>query len=370
MPSLFHQEESGISKTWHQKYLLGAFIGYFTLFIFMTVTIHALSPQQHRHNEKTLSQVYQEIASKALRVKNWPDSTNADLLFQRGKNGEYLIPSFEEQEAPLGVTAIVDRNKDARRITQECDQIFASFVNDLVDAIAATDSKDPREKVVKHDVAEELEKYIWRVPEGTHHMTLAVFQENPSLLLDEAEKLKCQRVEEHVAMKVYQEISNYINNTDQVYSPRLKLDSLLLTGDGAMIAGFIDTSNLFEVMRTSLSGIAAAIIGDLTSRPKKLMHVTVGRVLALPQDLSPTQRQAVNSLVRQYNSDILPKKVTSMKNTMPQEASFALTELTMIRDIVWTLRKIKEYGTFHLHEPEDKGISALQHIRGAIDMFG
>ena len=302
----------------------------------------------------SLSQVYKEISSKALEIgEEWPDSTNADILFQRDDRGAYLIPSFPEQDAPLSVVAILDRNQDAHRIVKECDVIFASLVADLHAKLLSNAVEDPQDRNSIGDssrLGEELERYTWRMAEGTHHLTVAVFQEHPSLLLDKAGKARWHRVEESAAEAVYHHISSYQPTDINLSSPRLQLDSILLTRDGAMIAGFLDMTGTFQNIRYSCLEIASAVLGgDGTSRPKNLIHVTMGRILALPQDLNPAQRQAVASLVRQYNTKILPNRVARMQTSLPAGASFALTELTMIRDVVWTLRRIKEYGSWHLN---------------------
>jgi hypothetical protein len=99
--------------------------------------------------------------------------------------------------------------------------------------------------------------------------------------------------------------------------------------------------------------MAEAAIGQLTSRPKKLIHVTAGRVLTLPNGVTIEQRRAVTELARRYNNEVFPEKVKLLRESKPggQGASWSLTEITMIRDVVWTLRKIKEYGSWFLRPP-------------------
>jgi len=314
---------------------------------------------------ESLSKSYKEIAKTALVVENWPEGNS---IFFKDEDGVFTIPSFPEEDAPLAVVAMLDRNENARNILSECGKIFASFLSDLraalVGSAADYDSNENKtdaigsgtESFVGFDnttssLTAEIDRCIWRVPVGTHHITVAVFQEHPSILARESDKQKWRRVEEDVAEEVFSQVSSYQEeNSVVIGAPILHLESLLLTRDGALLAGFVDTSpsSSFQHLRTSALQIAASIVdGDLTSRPKNLIHVTLGRLLALPEDLSDAQRTEANSLVRRYNTEILPAQTSYLHESIqPQGATFELTELTMIRDIVWTLQKIREYGSW------------------------
>lgn len=336
--------------------------GSLTLLLLSTSVLNNVLPSTLRKtpaastSTTSLSQVYKEIGAKALDIgEAWPDSHVSNLLFQRDDKGAYLIPSFPEQDATLAVAALLHRSRDTREMLKEFDAIFASFLQDLrtsfcTNAGAGATAQDPNRQNSINLLEEELERYIWRIQEGTHHIVLAVFQEHPSLLLKESDKAKWYRVEEADAEAVYHKIASQQPMDNQLPSPRLKLDSMLLTRDGAMIAGFVDTTGSFQNIRASCLEIAHTVLGGGTSRPKNLIHVTMGRVLALPQNLNAAQRQGVAKLVHDYNTQILPDTVAKiMQSSQPQGASFLLEELTMFRDLVWTLIKIKEYGSWHLH---------------------
>lgn len=303
---------------------------------------YATAPSLGPNREEVgLSQIYKEIAKRTNEMEHWPDDANAKFLFPKDSNGAYQIPSFPEQDAPLAVVAIVDRNEAGSQIMKQCGEIFEAFCQELKEILASNGDRDIQK------IEADLERYILRTPQGTHHSTVAVFQENPALLLDETEKKKYSRVDEAIAEKLYLDIARH--QEQNICSPQLVLDSILLTPDGAMIAGFVDVSSAcnYQQIRVSSIEMAEKTIGQLTSRPKKLIHVTAGRVLSLPVGLTVAQRKAVTELVQWYNSVVLPAKVKSMLES-PDGASWTLTEISMIRDIVWTLRKIKEYGSWHL----------------------
>lgn len=281
----------------------------------------------------SLSSVYKKMASRALQVPSWPDSATSNKLFRR--NGSYVIPTFPITEAPLAVAALLDHNHSARRILKDCDRVFETFLSEIQIALSSS-----------MHLTRNLERNVWRITPGTHHITVAVFQEHPSLLLDETDRGRWRPVQENVAEQVFSELSSHQQNNDRLMAPMLQLDSLLITGDGVMIAGFVDRLESFQKIRLSCLEIARSVIGELTSRPKKLMHVTLGRVLAMPDGINVNEQQAVNELVRTYNTRILPEKVVSMRKSLPDDASFWLTEVTMIRDVVWMLREIKYYGSW------------------------
>ena len=73
--------------------------------------------------------------------------------------------------------------------------------------------------------------------------------------------------------------------------PQLALDTLIVCADGALIAGFLETSYLapFGALRSASTEVCAAVLGELTSRPKHLIHVTLGRLLGVPSSLSATE---------------------------------------------------------------------------------
>ncbi|CAB9524077.1 expressed unknown protein [Seminavis robusta] len=330
-------------------------------------------PPKPPPTSNSLSQVYKSIGNKAVeRAGNqeWPDSTDANRLFatdinpasgdspdhQRAHRFSYVLPSFPKGDGPLAVAALLDatggRNAGSGPIIRESVDVFEAFVRDLQE-ILATGAADM--------VKELLEQNIWRVPLGTHHITVAVFQEHPSLFWNEQDKKRCSLVQENEAERIRQSLSSYFleSSSPRHAPPKLKLDSLLLTDTGAMIAGFIDDTDpffathagdsaTFQAIRVACSQIAISVIGEdrLTSRPKNLIHTTVGRVLALPSPLTSAQKQAVAELIKFYNKQVLPKVVKKLHHG--GQDSFALTELTMLREIVWTLQDFKEYQTWHL----------------------
>ena len=65
--------------------------------------------------------------------------------------------------------------------------------------------------------------------------------------------------------------------------PQLALDTLIVCADGALIAGFLETSYLapFGTLRSASTEVGAAVLGgELTSRPKRLNGIPTRRIHA------------------------------------------------------------------------------------------
>ena len=89
----------------------------------------------------------------------------------------------------------------------------------------------------------------------------------------------------------------------------------------------------------------ATIGGTLTSRPKTLIHVTLGRLLGQPDGMSSEQDEAFAARVRHFNREKFPQLVASS-----EQRRFELTAVSLVRDSVW-LYVPRARGT---HERDDK----------------
>jgi hypothetical protein len=125
---------------------------------------------------------------------------------------------------------------------------------------------------------------------------MAVFHEHPRILKNE-EIRELWRPTSEETIKVLQDTLNEAiqQKCQSAAAPLLELDSILLTPDEAMIAGFVEiahndyddkNNNLadrYETMKQVCIDTAEVCLGgDLTSRPKQLIHITLGRVLYVP----------------------------------------------------------------------------------------
>eukprot|EP00542_Grammatophora_oceanica_P021163 CAMPEP_0194034824 /NCGR_PEP_ID=MMETSP0009_2-20130614/7265_1 /TAXON_ID=210454 /ORGANISM="Grammatophora oceanica, Strain CCMP 410" /LENGTH=161 /DNA_ID=CAMNT_0038675911 /DNA_START=103 /DNA_END=585 /DNA_ORIENTATION=- len=136
--------------------------------------------------------------------------------------------------------------------------------------------------------------------------------------------------------RLVEEISAH--HTQRCQTPDLRLDSLLWTPDGALIAGFVDeTEPRFESLRESTTEIAGRVLdGRLTaSRPKTLIHVTLGRFLAdagLGSGVNQRDLSEFAKLARTYNEDILPTLVQRIGKD-ERAGRMRITELSLVRNL-------------------------------------
>jgi len=176
------------------------------------------------------------------------------------------------------------------------------------------------------------------------HTCVTVFHEHPSLLSEAGEKAKWRPVDAALATRLAEAVRL---RTGRVSPPLLTLDSLSICADGAMIAGFRDDADgAFAELRAASSVAALATLGgELTSRPKALIHVTLGRVLGMPADLTEDQRARIAHCVRQHNQVIFPALVDGVA---PATASLKVSSLSLARDRVWWMTQYELYDTWPL----------------------
>jgi hypothetical protein len=129
-----------------------------------------------------------------------------------------------------------------------------------------------------------------------------------------------------------------------------------------MIAGFVEIDHeerqRYQTMKQLLFNTAQPILdekkdgGMLTSRPKQLIHITLGRVLWIDELLTTTKscsvscgllQDDVRKLVKEYNQIRLPKVVCKFK----EPKSIKLTEISFLRNQIWLCVQNTIYQTWH-----------------------
>jgi len=85
------------------------------------------------------------------------------------------------------------------------------------------------------------------------HTCVTVFHEHPSLLKDDSQRQAWRPIESGVRIQLTEALKCMHIVCER---PLLELDALLLTADGAMIAGFVDRKpGAFEKLRSSSAAI-------------------------------------------------------------------------------------------------------------------
>lgn len=169
------------------------------------------------------------------------------------------------------------------------------------------------------------------------------------------------------------DIGHMIEDFDAVFASmkeqiRLRLDSILLTPDGAMIAGFDECPNnddddddnddptegvvdSFKGLKQQCTSIGRRRIGALTSRPKNLIHVTLGRVLDMGgggHHTTSTNAAGIDGgvvSVARWNDAILPQRVSQLP-----VREWTLDHVSLLRNKVWLCEETEIYKTWSLRK--------------------
>ncbi|KAL1520864.1 hypothetical protein AB1Y20_022425 [Prymnesium parvum] len=264
------------------------------------------------------------------RAHGWPHAEAIRAHFRRDERHVYRPPAFSDGHGPVGVYAMLRENAGALAVLRGCAAAFAQCRASLCAVLTPAQ-------------AEQLTRQLLFVPEErAAHMCVTVFHEHPSLLTEEEHRQAWRAVDEAACARLASALS-----ARHALCPRptLWLDSLSLTVDGACIAGFVEEPRgAFSSLRTSSAEVGVDILGaPLTSRPKALMHVTVGRVLAQPDGITPEQEAQWAACVRKWNDETLPQFVAEI-----EPRSFELEHCSLVRDSVWLMTDFIEYARWRI----------------------
>jgi hypothetical protein len=123
-----------------------------------------------------------------------------------------------------------------------------------------------------------------------------------------------------------------------------------------MIAGFIPLHEIalstYQFIQTESSTVARnRLQTELTSRPKHLIHVTLGRILGFQEGarINDSSRAKMQDLVRQYNLEVLPAFVA--KCQMTNQHIWHLQHITLLRNNVWLCEENTIYQVWDLDRP-------------------
>jgi hypothetical protein len=294
-----------------------------------------------------LSSLYQQIRDQAIQTPHWPASQTISQVFDCGNNVCHT-PSFKDGNGPVALVALFSEshNPSALPLIQNCLSQFDQFIQYLCKVITNT-KEDPSQCLHAASSKSILHVINAKVP----HICILVFQEHPSLLTPE-QNIHWRSVDEATVHALSNDLSTTVFNNITA-SIGLQLDSILITPDGAMIAGFIPIHEVarstYQFIQTESSTVARKRLQtELTSRPKQLIHVTLGRILGFPDDalMDETSRAQIQDLVRQYNLEVLPAFVANCHKT--NQHIWHLQHITLLRNTVWLCEENTIYRVWDL----------------------
>lgn len=258
----------------------------------------------------------------------------------------FLAPRRFASDPVVGLNALLCDDPAHLRVLHRAQGAFRAFVDDVSHAVAP-------------DRRDELAKGVYWCPPRAWHVVVAIFQENPALLPD-AERERWSAVSPEAVQRLGAELASSLAAAP-VLDVGITLHGYRVCADGAMIAVFveagqgeseesgeraksadtvggddtntagvdgtntntvgIDDSNTnaagidaantnaaaggFLPLRERAKEVGTAALGALTSRPKKLIHATMGRVLKLPENVTPEERAAVSHAAERWAAAFL-----------------------------------------------------------------
>jgi hypothetical protein len=295
-----------------------------------------MTPINSNDANDDLVALYRTIAQEAVNdIIDWPASSDFVKMLDRDGPTTYKATEFTDGQGPFGIMALFNEhnNSETVALVDYLKDLFQIFYSDL-------------QQVVLEDNGTSCSVMFSQVP----HLTIVVFQEHPRILPPSEWKLwkptsECKLHE--LANTLDEVIMQRSWSNDCSEEIVLELDSIILTVDGAMIAGFVDTGSHqpYLQMKQALLGTAINFFQSegvpLTPSRKKLIHITLGRVLTVAgndrnikeHDDSSLLQKRIKELVKNYNQVILPSVVKDIKRL--RNGTFKLRDFSLLRNKIW-----------------------------------
>lgn len=285
---------------------------------------------------KRRAKMYEDLwRNTATRAPQWPQAAamRNKLVVADARTGRLAPPRFDS--GVVGSAVFYGQTQEGKELFLNARMVMEAFVNDL--ALHAMGGDTGR-------IAAWREQAVWWCPEPAFHTILTIFMETREILDNPEERQKCREVsveEEHqlteallVGLAKYAEL-------------KLKVIGYRVTPDGALIVLFEEPrgeGNSFTALRQTAAYIGTSVIGELTSRPKNIIHATVGRVMLLPEDLSDAERAAATEVVRKWSQAFgaghwpgKPRQsLPGLHGTLP------VPQIYLYRETVWWLTECRK----------------------------
>ena len=300
---------------------------------------------------------YRGIRDSTLTIADrglWPDSAarasfSRGLVLRKNTSTTSARPRRFARDGPLQVTAFLAKDQVALSLVHAArEQVFAPFCASLLDAIGAPSAR-----------AAVAENIHWPRDDSAH-IVVTVFSEHPSLLEpDQRASWRSVTPAQTDALGSHLEKDVF----GDAIAPSLVLDAYVLTPDGSMILGFIEAaeaegaagggSSSLGALRSRIGAAGVAVLGELNSRPKALIHVTVGRLLVWPsEELDASSRARVNRVVATWThalaSGSLPGGAGGALPGVGQRIE--LKQMELCRDVRWMMGERETLRRFRLRD--------------------
>ena len=145
-------------------------------------------------------------------------------------------------------------------------------------------------------------------------MVVTVFSEHPSLLSG-ADREAWTAVSDERANALGERLARVLPAEAAL---RLRLHGYAITPDGSMVVLFVEHEEAqaggVTGLRERLGGVGRGVLGSLNSRPKRLLHVTAGRLLDWPTELLDADaRRSTTRVVHRWAMSLVAGALTSAR---------------------------------------------------------
>lgn len=265
-------------------------------------------------DESSLEAMYHEIGRQgvgALELHEWPRSSYFLEHCTTGPDGAPSPRRFD-QHPVVGFNVMLDEDPAHVALLHKAQRVFRDML------------QEARERCLSPKAAAEWAKtgVYWTSPRSWHTV-VAIFQEHPALL-PEAERadwspVPIDKLEHDLGTELRADLWAY-----PVPPLAVRLHGLRVCADGALIACFVEadpSAPAFAPLRSRVKDIATKVLGPLTSRPKRLIHVTLGRVLSLPtlatSDELANLRRTMRAMTADLHTNRIPAEWLSETRAVP-----------------------------------------------------
>jgi len=282
------------------------------------------------------AQMYEDLwRNTAMRASQWPQAAGMrqKMVVADAKTGRLAPPRFES--GVVGSAVFFGQTQEGKQLFQNARVVMEAFLNDLASHALGGD-------VVR--IATWQEQGVWWCPEEAFHTIVTIFMETKEILDNVEEKQKCREVSIEEEHQLTEALSVGLAKFTDL---KLKVIGYRVTPDGALLVLFEEPKgegNSFTALRQTAAHIGTGVLGELTSRPKNIIHATVGRVLLLPVDLSDAERAAAADVVRKWSQALgaghwpgKPRQsLPGVRETVP------VSQIHTYRETVWWLTECRK----------------------------
>ena len=269
-----------------------------------------------------LERAYREIGRAgvgALELRDWPRSSYfLEHCETRPEDGA-LLPRRFETDPVVGVSCELGEDREHVQLLETAQRVFSDIL------------QEARERCLTAAASREFAtRGIWWAPRESFHAVVSIFSEHPDLLDRDARRrwtpVPEDKLEHELGVELRSDLWAY-----PVPPINLRLHGYRFCADGALIACFVDADAdggngepggaekkkeenapeevdaadavdarvAFGALRRRVKALGVKTLGALSSRPKRIIHVTLGRVLRLPDALmDDAQREALLAHLR------------------------------------------------------------------------